>query len=732
MKPSIQLRQRHVNAALLLALAAVPTITLADSAVNKKTLPTKSKNETSLPEVKTSAARIYPGAPDDVARTGSKTDTPLRDIPASIAVVPEKLLKEQAAITMNDAMRNVSSIQPQMAGGYGFANNYTSRGLGLSFLRDDMPDGPSQNGYYRTLVDVERIEVLKGPGSALFGAANGGGSINLITKKPQNNFNISGGTTFGSFGTGSGYLDLTGPMLNDTAGRLIVNGEHSDGFRGLKRDIVEVSPSLTWQVANNKTLTIDFDHRDIQVKPDNFGILFDAKGNLADVSRETRYYTPFNKTDQQINRVGVTHDWTFSDALSMRTAMTAENRQLDLIRNLSATATLANTVTGRNARRQSDDANYTTFQNELTWKTGTGPVDHTILGGFEYKNTDIDTNVDIYLFPNIANLYNPVILESSLAGNTHFQLFDRKMTSDTVSFYGQDQLAFGEHWKLRGGVRHDIINYDDKGFERTVQSLAGVSKYREINESKSFTTGSIGGVFQPTKNLAFYAGYSTGAFINLGTESKAYSTAPETSSQVEVGAKTTLLDDKIDLNVALFDTQRSDYFVTLPGSGGLATQDGKDQSQGVEMDLGIHPLSGWNITGNAVWMDPETQSRAVASNTALGVIDRSIYGTVPTGVSKETFNIWNSYEIQQGFAKGLTFGLGLTHKGKAYADNLNLLKVPSYTTLDAAIAYRRPRWEAAVNIKNLTDENYYTNPTFVGALPGDPLSVYGSVRFNFN
>jgi iron complex outermembrane receptor protein len=727
------LRSKHASAALLLALAAVPIVTLADAAARRHNPASKPEPEISLPEVQTSAARIYPGSANDVTRTGSKTHTPLRDIPASVAVVPEALLKEQGAISMNDAMRNVSSIQPQMAGGYGFANNFTSRGLGLSFLRDGMPDGPTQNGYYRTLVDVDRIEVLKGPGSALFGAANAGGSINLVTKKPQDNYSLSGGSTFGSFGTGTGYIDLTGPMLGKAvAGRLIVNGEHTDGFRGLKRDIVEVSPSLTWHIADNKTLTIDFDHRDIQIKPDNFGILFDAKGNLANVSRETRYYTPFNKTDREINRVGVTHDWLFSDTLSLRTAVTYENRQLDLIRNLSATVTSANAATGRNARRQDDSENYTTFQNELIWKTSTGPIDHTLLGGIEYKNTDIRTNVDIYLFPNIVDILKPVVVETSLAGNTNFQLYDRKMTSDTISFYGQDQLAFGEHWKLRGGLRHDIMDYDDKGFERSAQTLAGVSKYREIVESKSFTTGSIGGVFQPTPSLAFYAGYSEGAFINLGTESRSYPTAPETSAQIEVGAKTTLLEGKVDLNLALFDTQRNNYFITLPGSDGIPTQDGKDQSQGVEMDIGLRPITGWNITGNAVWMDPETLSRAVASNALFGIKDQSIAGTRPTGVSKETFSLWNSYEIQEGIVRGLTFGLGVTHKGNAYADNLNLLKVPSYTVLDAAIAYRQPRWEVAVNLKNLTDATYYTNPTFAGALPGEPLSVYGSLRFNFN
>src|ERR1700712_4843951 len=106
--------------------------------------------DASLPEIKISTGRVRPGTLEDVARTGSKTDTPLRDIPASISVVPASLLREQGVIDMNDAMRNVSSVQPLMGGGYGFANNFTSRGLALSFLRDNMPDGTAaQNGYYR-------------------------------------------------------------------------------------------------------------------------------------------------------------------------------------------------------------------------------------------------------------------------------------------------------------------------------------------------------------------------------------------------------------------------------------------------------------------------------------------------------------------------------------------------------------------------------------------------------
>ena len=246
------------------------------------------------------------------------------------------------------------------------------------------------------------------------------------------------------------------------------------------------------------------------------------------------------------------------------------------------------------------------------------------------------------------------------------------------------------------------------------------------------TTYSTGGVYQPTKFLSLYAGYSTGAFVNLATEALAVSTAPETSDQIEVGVKTTFLDGKADLNVALFQTSRNNYFITLPGNNNNATPDGNDRSRGVEIALGVRPLAGLSLIGNGVWMDPETLSRSQAQNVVLGVPLTSIFGTRPVGVATHMANLWSSYQIQNGLARGLTFGFGVTYKGDSFADNLNLLKVPSYVVLDAAVSYRIKKLEVAVNIKNLTDKTYFTNPTFAGALPGNPLSAFGSLRFYFN
>jgi iron complex outermembrane recepter protein len=725
-KPLRRFRCRHREIAPITILS-IGILAAPLSAVAQETQAGKEKDNP-LPEIKITTGRVRPGTLEDVARTGSKTDTPLRDIPATVDVVPASVLKEQGAITMNDAMRNVPSVQPLMGGGYGFGNSFTSRGLSLSFLRDDIPDGPTQNSYFRTMYDVDRIEVLKGPGSALFGVAGPGGSINMITKKPRNQFELTAGTMLGSFGTRNGFVDVTGSLGQRFAGRVIANLEHTDGFRGLERNIVEASPSFLWRLAPDRTLLIDYDHREIKIKPDNYGILFDFNSNIANVSPETRYYSGFNKTDQTINRLGLTHNWTISDALSMRTAFVYDARTLELLRNAGGNqGNAAGVSTGRTAYQQFDNAGYTVLQNEFIWKTSTGAVKHTFLGGFEYKNTDINLVRSTYALPSI-NIFNPVV-ESSLdaPGITRSPTFDRRVTSDQTSFYAQDQIDLTKQFKLRLGIRNDLVQYSDKGF----QLVSGNYGYREIEKTKSLTTYSTGGVYQPTEYLAFYAGYSTGAFINLATEAQAVSRAPETSDQIEVGAKTTLLDGKADLNVALFQTSRNNYFVILPGSGGLATQDGKDRSRGVEVSLGLRPVTGLNIIGSGVWMDPETLAQNVVTNAVLGITG-SVYGTRPVGAATHAANLWSTYQIQNGLARGLTFGFGLTYKGDTFADSLNLLRVPSYVVFDAAVFYRIKRMDLAVNIRNLTDKTYFTNPTFAGALPGDPLSAYGSIRFNFN
>ncbi|MEN3294089.1 MAG: iron complex outerrane recepter protein [Burkholderiales bacterium] len=679
-----------------------------------------------MPEIRTTAARVRPGSPNDVVVTGSKTDTQLKDLPAAVVVVPSTLLREQGVLDMNRALDNASGVQPVMGGGYGFANNYTIRGLPMRFLRDGYPDGPSQNGYWRTVYDIDRIEVLKGPGSALYGSGQPGGSVNVVTKPPRKGFGAEVGALVGSFNTRGTYADVWGSVGPNLAARLIADVEKSDGFRRLGRDIKEISPSFTWSIDADKSLTLDFDHRDIKVTPDNYGILFDSRARVASVPRETRYYSPMNFANQKIDRITASHDWRITGDLIMRTALVHDRRDLDMLRNAGGNGgNAANQFTGRSIRSQSDDARSTMLQNEFVWKTRSGSIGQTVLAGVEYNATDIDTVRVGYNLPNIANIFAPVVPEATIAGLAPVasQGFNRKLSSNTWGVYLQDQVEFGEQFKVRAGVRGDRVRADDVGSQGTVAA-------RRIEVHDTLTSGALGAVWQPTRDLSLYAGYSSGAFVNVATESTALSVEPEKSTQKEVGVKATFLDGRADANVAVFDTTRDHFYITLPGALS-PTPDGKERTRGIELDLSARPLAGLSLLANLTLQDPQTESNALASNPILGVTNRSIAGTLPTGVAKKTARLWGTYEFQNAALKGWGFGMGATYKGDSYADNLNLYKVPGYTIYDAALFYRTKKWDASLNLRNLTDRTYYSNPTFAGALPGESRNAMLAVRMSF-
>lgn len=678
--------------------------------------------EQQLPEVRATGARVAPGTREDVSSTATKTDTPLKDVPASVVIVSGETLREQGVYDMNRALYNVSSAQALMGGGYGFAHNYTVRGQSVLFLRDGYPDGTAQNGYRRTLADVERIEVVKGPGSALYGSGGAGATINVITKPPSARTLAELSAFAGSFGTRGLTLDAGGP-LGPLATRFIANAERSDGFRGLNRDIKEVLPSAAWSIGSNKVLTADFDHREIKTTPDNYGIVFDRSANIAAAPRDARYYSPMNRTDQTIDRLTLAHEWQLGAGSTMRTAFVHDSRDLDLLRNAGGNGgNAAAAMTGRTLREQHDRARYTTLQNEWVFKASTGSVPHTVLAGLQYNDTGIDTTRIGFNLPDIANINVPVVPETTASGLAPVtaQGFNRRIEGSTWAGYVQDQLALSEQWKLRAGLRYDRTRFRDAGSQGTTAS-------REIAATKSIASASLGTVWQPSRDWSVFAGVSNGGFINLSTEPAAVSTEPEKNRQYEAGAKASMFGGTVDSQIALYQVERKNFLITLPGALS-ATPDGHDRTCGVELDLTARPARGLKLIASAYVQDAKVLSNTIATNAILGVT-RSISGTRPTGVARTGGRLWASYQFYGTGANGLGAGIGLTRKGDAFADNLNVYRVPGYTVIDTAVYYRQKTWDVGLSLYNLTDRVYYTNPTFAGALPGEPRSVYLTFRW---
>jgi iron complex outermembrane recepter protein len=228
------------------------------------------------------------GPPADEAAL--KTETPLRDIPQSIHIIPQKLIQDQGAVNLDDVVQDVSGVTQSSMDNNGFNNNYVVRGLAVSYYRDGIPDGPTQNGFQRTLTDIQEVEVLKGPGSALFGSGAPGGTFNLISKQPLTVPEYRFTSTFGSFDTYREFLDVTGPLTNQLDYRFIGNYETTSGFRGVGGEMEEVLPSIIWRPADNQVVTVHFDYRNMRVTPDDVGIPF-VGPELLKVPETNTYYS---------------------------------------------------------------------------------------------------------------------------------------------------------------------------------------------------------------------------------------------------------------------------------------------------------------------------------------------------------------------------------------------------------------------------------------------------------
>ena len=652
--------------------------------------------------------------------TGSKTGTDPHDVPAAIVVIPREVLEEQDVRTLDDALRNASSVTPVFGGGYGLSDNYLIRGLPMRFLRDGLPDGPTFVGYRRTLADVASIEVLKGPGSALYGRAEAGGSVNLSTLAPLDRLGARGEASIGRFGAHALTGDVTGPLGGGVSARLIGNHERTDGYRGLSRRFTDVLPGLAVDLGDHR-LSLDYDHRDQRLTVDNYGIPFTVGRDLAPVDREARFYSPFNRVDQTIDRVTLSDTAQVHPAVRLRAALSYDARDVSIARNAGGTVIdAAGAMTGRTGRTQADEAEYWTGQFEAVVTGRTGPVGHTLLLGAEVADYDVTTRRVNYALPDVV-ITNGTARAPEAGFGVTTPAFDRAIRSRTLSLYGQDQLALGETITLRGGLRYDAAKLVDEGLQGTNQ--------RRIAGSPDLLSYQAGAVWQPTGWLSLYGGVAHGEFVSVQTESQSLSPIPETSGQVEAGVKTRVFGGRLNANLAVFETRREDYFITLV-PGGDPVQQGRQQSRGVELDVLGAPVPGLSVIGNVAYVDAENRSAALSSLTGIAT-NQPVGGNRLPSTPRWSGSAWAAYEVHRGALTGLSLGGGLFYKGAVFVDSLELLRVPDYLIARAAIGYRLGPVQAQVTVENLTNSAYFSVPTFVGALPGEPRSVKLTLRAGF-
>ena len=644
--------------------------------------------------------------------TATKTDTPLRDVPQTVNVVPREVLVDRAETRLADALFNVSNVQP---GGtiQGRSDTFIIRGFRTQTYAIDGVFMNQANTFYpvqRDLADVERIEVLKGPASVLYGRGDPGGVINIVTRQPSLVPTADASIQAGSFGFRRVQASASGavPGTDGLAARLSFGTQVDPTFRDLAgRDNSRffIAPAFSWNPSPDTRVTFigEFTRQDTVYDE---GLV--ARNGRVPLDNISRYYgEPFSRYNANANfgTLKVEHD--FNEHLMLRQVINAQGGSFDAIA-ARAIGVSANglTLTRRTTATTSTYAAVDS-QTELVAKFDWLGLRHTALLGVEYVNGYRRAITTQGPLASVSFL-NPVP-GLALPGALSLQS-DLKQKTELTGLYAQDQIDLGYGLQLLLGIRYDTGS--QFYFSRTPASTA-IPPEQQL----SGVSPRVGLIYRVAEPLALYASYTTSFKPQTANVFGAASPPPETGEQVEVGTRFEFSPD-LSLTASVFDITRNNVAANDPVNTGFSIITGQQRSKGVEADLAGTILPGWKVIGGVGYTDAR-----VTRDTAIPVGNRL------DGAPQFSGSVWTTYQFDEGFWRGLGLGAGVTHVGSRFGDITNTYKVGAYTRVDAAVFYDlNEHARFSLNLKNLTNARYIEAPfNQFNNIPGAPFSVLATL-----
>jgi len=651
--------------------------------------------------------------------TATLTTMPMLDIPQVVNTVSDKVLADQHATTLDEALYNVSNVvQTNTLGGTQDA--FVRRGFGAN------RDGSIMTNGLRTVLPrsfnaaTERVEVLKGPASTLYGILDPGGLINVVTKRPEKTFGGAISATSSSFGGGTGQVDVTGPIDGTRlAYRLTGEYQDEDYWRNFGNErSTFIAPSLTW-FGDDATVTVLYSHRDYKT-PFDRGTIFDLNTKQpVNVDRNTRFDEPFNITDGQSDLAQLNAEYRLN---SQWTAKFDYSYSQDKYSDNQARVMAYDAKTG-NLTRRVDATQGSTQRMHSTRADLQGNVDiagfyNEILTGVSYENYDL-LRTDMMRCKNVKgfNIYHPVYGKLDKCTTVSAADSDQTLKQESYSAYAQDALYLTDKWIAVAGMRYQYYTqYAGKGRPFNVNTDSRDEQW----------TPKLGLVYKLTPSVSLFANYSQTFMPQSSIASYIGDLPPETSNAYEVGAKFDLFDG-VTANIALFDIHKRNVLYTESiGDETIAKTAGRVRSQGVEVDLAGSLTENTNIIASYGYTDAK-------------VLEDPDYAGKPLpNVPRHTGSLFLTYDIHNAFAGNtLTLGGGGHGVSRRSATNGADYYLPGYFVADAFAAYKMKLQYPVtlqVNVKNLFDKTYYTSSIATNNLGnqiGDPREVQFTVKMEF-
>ncbi|OLS64431.1 TonB-dependent siderophore receptor [Pseudomonas putida] len=649
--------------------------------------------------------------------SATRTDTALHETPQSVSVVPKAVLEDTGSTRLQDAL--------DYAGGVGRANNFGGQGLTTVTVRGFTTGEYYRNGFpmnrgYPNAPDaasVERLEVIRGPATSLYGRGDPGGTFNVVTKQPLPESKVTVGSQFDDQGMHRGTLDASGPLNQDgsLAYRLNLLGEGGESFRDdVESERYEVAPVLSWQVNDATKIVFEGDFMRNNHPLDRGLTRYTTQKGSA--SRDTNIWEKGSDNllhnDNDMAQVRFEHmlndNWTlgggfqYLDGSLDGNAMEANGAPAD-------GRTLQRNFNWR--RLEWTDRDY---QLNLTGHFDTGAFSHTLLTGVEYEDYDYNS---IIMRSSAANGTYPIDIYNPVLGQPRPAL-TRTTTHDqenlkTWAFFIQDQVALTERLKALAGVRVERFEheYDNR--------LPGSTDW---DASHNAVTPRFGLLYDLTDTVAVYANTARSFKPNSGASRDGAGFEPEKGKSYELGVKWEALERQLAVDAAIYHIVKENVLTRDPVDPNYSIAAGEVRSRGLDINVAGNITPEWRVIGGYAYVDAEvTKDNRLPTGTRLANIPRN------------SFSLLNTYEFQDGFAKGLGLGVGVK-----YVDDRNgqteavTYTMEQYSVVDLLSFYKvNEHVRLNLDVKNVFNKGYDEGAFNTYAYPGAPRTVQAGVAYTF-
>ncbi|WP_339532650.1 TonB-dependent siderophore receptor [Pseudomonas mucidolens] len=647
--------------------------------------------------------------------SATRTDTSIHETPQSITVVSRDVVEDLGATRLQDAL--------DYAGGVGRANNFGGQGLTTFTVRGFTTGEFYRNGFpvnrgYPNMPDantIERLEVLRGPATMLYGRGDPGGTFNVVSKQPLSERTVTLGSQINDQGMRRGTLDTSGPLDEDGrfSYRLNVVGEGGDTFRDhVETERYGIAPVLSWQVNDSTRVTFEGDFMRNNHPLDRGLTRYSNQRGTA--SRSTFFgEKDAGKLHNDNNMAQLRFEHSLNDNWTLAGGMqwldgTLQGNAVEAQGLGSDGRTLERNFSYRKLEWTDRD-----YQLNLTGKFSTGAFEHTLLTGIEYEDYDYKSiiqrsSADVGTYP--IDIYDPVYGQPR-PPLTRTPTHDKENLKTYAAFI-QDQVALTERLKVLAGARFERFEHD---YQTYVEGANGWTS------SDNAVTPRLGLIYDLTDTLAVYADTARSFKPNSGANRQNAGFKPEKGKSYEVGVKWQALDRQLSVDAALYQIEKTNVLTNDPVNADFKIATGEVHSRGFDLTVAGNLTPEWRMIGGYAYVDAEVAKDSVLKS-----------GTRLLNIPRNSFSLLNVYEFQDGGLKGLGLGLGGKYVSeRAGQQSANAFLMDSYTVVDLLAYYKvNDKIRLNLDLKNLFDADYEEGAFGnIYAYPGAPRTLQAGISY---